>query len=158
MIVVDVLTWCLRLMGVGYFVGGVWMARQMWFWAQITPSMNKLTQTIEAFNAETEGRAPRAAPLDEDPNRNWWLFAGAVITALAGLAMIFAHRLAVPLIAAIIVHQMLYFIRQRRRERAAISAEAKHEARVNRATINGFYGALVMAVLAAWLYWMDALI
>jgi hypothetical protein len=157
-IVIDVLTWCLRLFGVGYFVGGVWMARQMWFWARITPSMNKLTQTIEEFNAETEGRAPRAAPLDEDVNRSWWLFAGAVITAAAGFAMIFAHRLAVPLLAAIIVHQMLYFIRQRRRERAAISAEAKHEARVNRATINGFFGALVMAVLAAWLYYQDALI
>ena len=62
------------------------------------------------------------------------------------------------LLAAIIIHQLMYFIRQHRRERAAVSAEAKHEARVNRRTINGFYSALIMAVLAAWLYHQDALI
>lgn len=157
MIVTEILTWLLRLMGVGYLLGGAYMARQMWFWANITPSMNRLTQTLEEFNAETEGRAPRAEPADDNA-RNWWLFTGAVITALAGAAMIFAHRLAVLLLAAIIVHQLLYFVRQQRRERAAISAEAKHEARVDRRTINGFYSALIMAVLAAWLYHQDALI
>jgi hypothetical protein len=63
-IVVDVLTWVLRLMGVGYFVGGVWMARQMWFWAQITPSMNKLTQTIEEFKAEVRSGIQEMRTID----------------------------------------------------------------------------------------------
>jgi hypothetical protein len=62
------------------------------------------------------------------------------------------------LLSLIIVHQLLYFVRQRRRELAAASPEQALEARPDNATINGFFAALVMAVMAAWLYHQGALI
>jgi hypothetical protein len=157
-IFIEIATWVLRIFGVLYLIGGLFMARQMWFWARITPSMAKFGEAVRSFNAEFGEDAEAAEELAEsDRNRPWWLFVGALITAAAGLAMMLAHWLAVPLLAAIIVHQLIYFVRQRRRELAAKTPDAAAEARVDNATVNGFFAALVMAVLAAWLYHAGAL-
>jgi hypothetical protein len=156
-ILVETLTWVLRGFGLLYIVGGLIGARQSWFGAQITPSMNKLMRVTEEFSAETEGRAPRPIA-EEDRGRPWWLFTGSLLLIAAGAAMLLAHALAVLLLALIIVHQLFYFVRQRRRELAAASPEQALDARPNRATINGFFAALLMAVIAAWLYHEGALI
>jgi hypothetical protein len=152
----EVLIWLLRAGGALYLVGGVWMARQMWFWARLGPTMDAFYAAAESLQAEREGRAE--APIEkDDTRRSWWLFAGAALTALAGLTMLLGHRLAPFLLALLIAQQLLYFIRQRRRELSATSEDIRAEERPNRATINGFYGALAMGVLAAWLEWQGAL-
>lgn len=153
------LVWVLRLFGALYLVGGLIMARQMWFWARITPTMDKFIRTADAFNAEFgEGQStPPERKLDEDHGRPWWLFAGGLLTTAAGAAMLLAHASAPIFLALIIVHQLLYFVRQRRRELAASNADSADEARPNRATINGFFAALLMAVLSAWLGYEGAL-
>lgn len=154
----DGLIWALRAFGALYLVGGLWMARQMWFWARITPDMDRLTRMLENFDAEMNDRAPAPAPtVPEDRGRPWWLFAGALITAAAGAAMLLAHALAVALLAAVIVHQLLYFVRQRRHELAAPNQQAAAEARPERSAVNGFFVALLLAVFAAWLYHEGAL-
>jgi hypothetical protein len=142
--------WILRAAGALYLVGGLWGARQAWFWARMDGDMARLARLV--------GGAEAQDPADADAARHWWLFVGSLMTAAAGAAMLFAHRAAVPLLAAIIIHQLLYFTRQRRRERAARSAASAEEARPARATINAFYGALLMVVLAAWLSSVGALI
>lgn len=154
--IVEIATWMLRVFGALYLIAGLIAARQMYFWARIAPSMNEFARVAEEFKADVEERAPQP-PLKEDGGRSWWIFAGALLLAIAGVAMLLAHWSAVPLLAAIIVHQLLYFIRQRRRELRASTPDAAEEARPNRATINGFFGGLIMAVLAAWLYYEDAL-
>jgi hypothetical protein len=128
----------------------------MWFWARLGPTMDAFYAAAEDMQAEREGRAP--APLeDDDTARSWWLFAGSVLTAVAGFAMLLGHQLAPLLLALLIAQQILYFIRQRRHELSATSEDLRVEARPNRATVNGFYGALAMGVLAAWLEWQGAL-
>jgi hypothetical protein len=150
------LIWVLRLAGVAYLVGGVWMARQMWFWARMGPTMDAFYAAAESLQAEHEGRAPAQLEKD-DVARSWWLFGGALMTALAGAAMLLGHRLAPLILSLLIAQQLLYFIRQRRRELRAATPDDAAEARPNRATIHGFYGALGLAVLAAWLGWKGAL-
>jgi hypothetical protein len=154
----DLLVWVLRAFGALYLIGGLWMARQMWFWARLSPDMRRLGQALESLSADMGGENAEVRELAEtDRGQVWWLFVGALITAMAGAAMLLAHRSAVPLLAAIILHQMLYFVRQRRRELAAKTPEAAAEARPDPSTVNGFFSALVMAVLAAWLLHEGAL-
>lgn len=156
MTVTAVLVWVLRLFGALYLVGGVWMARQMWFWVRMGDTIDAFYAAAESIQAETEGRAP--GPVEKDDiGRSWWLLIGAVLTALCGLAMLLGHRLAPLLLSLLIAQQLLYFIRQRRRELRAVTADAKAEERPSETTVNGFYGALVMAVLAGWLGWQGAL-
>lgn len=149
----DVLVWVLRGFGALYLIGGIWGARQAYFWARMGPDLNRLS----AIADELSDAAAPAKPIEPDNARNWWVFTGAVLLTFAGAAMLLAHASAVALLSAIIVHQMLYFLRQRRRELAARTAEDADEARPQRATINGFFSGLVMAVLAAWLYYEGAL-
>lgn len=157
MTLADILVWVLRGFGALYLVGGVMLMRTAWFWARLEPDMDRLLQTIEEFSAENEGRAPKVEE-ESDRGRQWWIFAGAVLTALAGAAMLIGHRLAVVALAVVIAHQLVYFVRQRRRELRAKTPEAALEARPTPQTINGFFSALLMAVLAAWLYAQGALI
>lgn len=154
----DVLVVLLRVFGALYLVGGLVGVRQAWFWARIGPSMNKLGRALQQFSAEAGAENTEAQALAEDDSaRHWWVFAGMVLVVAAGAAMLLAHAAAVALLAAIIVHQLLYFVRQRRRELRAKTLQAAAEARIERATINGFFAALVLAVLAAWLYREGAL-
>lgn len=155
----DVLVWVLRLFGAAYVLFGLFAARQLWFWARISPDMRRLAQALEQFSAEMgEPNKPAEDLAREDTGRPWWLFVGVCIVIAAGVAMVFAHRLAVPLLAVAVGHQMLYLVRQRRRElRAATPTEAA-DARPERSTINAFFILLIVTVLAAWLYYEGALI
>ena len=148
------LLWVLRLFGALYLVGGIMGARQAWFWARLEPDMQRVTKMLENWDGDNS-RYPDADEVDN--GRNWWLFAGCVLTAMAGLAMLLGHAASVGLLAAVIVHQLFYFVRQRRRELAAKTPADAEEARPQRSTINGFFGALIMAVLAAWLFHEGAL-
>ncbi len=155
---IDVLVWVLRGFGALYLVFGLWMARQMWFWARMSPDMARLGQALSELSADFGEENQAAADLSEtDRARPWWLFVGAALTAAAGAAMLLAHRLAVVLLAAIVVHQLFYFVRQRRRELAARTAAAAAAARIEVSTVNGFFALLVIAVLASWLYAQGAL-
>ncbi|MGE0596918.1 MAG: hypothetical protein AB7P07_11150 [Hyphomonadaceae bacterium] len=154
MIAAELLVWVLRFFGALYLVGGLWGARQFWFWARMGPSLNELSRIADGLG---EPGATPQKPIEPDNARNWWLLLGALLTAASGAAMLLAHALSVPLLSAVIVHQLFYFIRQRRRELAAATAEDAEEARPAPATVNGFFSGLVMAVLAAWLYSAGAL-
>ncbi len=153
----SVLVWVLRAWGLLYLLAGLWGMRQSFFWGRLEPDMDKLLDMMDAMRADTEGQPP-APPRKTDHNRHWWLFSGCVLLALAGGAMIVAHRSAAVLLALLIVHQMIYFIRQRRRELTAGGPEEAEEARPAQSTVNGFFVALVIALMTGWLYWRGALL
>jgi hypothetical protein len=144
----DVLVWALRGIGALWVVGGVFMLRQLWLMRGIDAAVTKLERMLQ----EHDERSTRADDhLPDDPNRTLWLVTGAVLTLCAGCAMLIAGRTAVLLLVLLIVHQLAYFIRQRMLELAAKTPEEALDRRPTRQTVNGFFTALVMAVLAAWL-------
>lgn len=152
----DVLVWVLRGFGVLYLVGGVLGARQAWIWARLEPDLDRVMRALQSFDA-TDDKSLTDNLAEEDRGRQWWLLAGCVMLIPTGVAMLLAHSAAVPLLAFIIVQQLFYFARQRRRELRAPNQASAEDARVERSTINGFYSALAIAVMAAWLYGRGAL-
>ncbi|MGE0829313.1 MAG: hypothetical protein AB7O04_08180 [Hyphomonadaceae bacterium] len=158
MSLVDLGVWTLRFFGLLYFLFGLWGAWAAWRWSWLDGAAAKLHRMAEEIAAESGEKLPPGRYDPPDPHRSIWIVSGALIVAAAGAMMLIAHRLAVPLLALIILHQLLYFIRQRRRELAAVTRGAAEDARPARATVNGFFAGLLMAVLAAWLYWQGALI
>ncbi|MGE3301602.1 MAG: hypothetical protein AB7M12_00635 [Hyphomonadaceae bacterium] len=143
--IVDLAAAALRLMGVLWVVGGLMLMRELRRNAQ-------LDSIIETLDKLAEDASRPNAPDWADAGRDRWLFAGGVLTIASGVAMALASRFAVPLLAGSIVHQLLYFVRQRRRELRAPTPEAAAAERPTAHTVNGFFMALAMAVLAAWLY------
>lgn len=154
--IVELASWVLRGFGVLYVVGGVFGVRAFWLSGRHEAELDFMLDSLDALNAENEG-APAPPKRETDLGRQYWLLAGSLLLIPAGVAMALAHSWAVPLLAAIIVQQLFYFIRQRRRELAAQWPEHAEEARPTRATVNGFYSCLGLTVLAAWLYWRGAL-
>jgi hypothetical protein len=142
----------LRIIGVLWIVGGGFLLHQLWLNSKLDPMIATLEQM-----AREMGAPPGKEEIDVDNGRERWMAAGAVVLMLAGVAMGLGHRAAVWLLAAVIVHQLLYFVRQRRRELRASAQDAFME-RPSSQTINAFFFSLVMAVLAAWLYWRGALV
>lgn len=141
----------LRIVGVLWIVGGGFLLHQLWLNSRLDPMIETLDRMAREMGAPDSGK-----PLDIDNGRERWMAAGAVILILAGLAMGLGHRASIVLLAALIVQQLLYFLRQRRRELRASPAEAFAE-RPSRETVNAFFFSLIIAVLAAWLYWRGAL-
>ncbi len=142
----------LRIVGVLWILGAVFLMRQLWFNSKLDPMIEALDQMAKEMGAPDSGKK-----LDIDNGRERWMAAGGVIMLAAGVAMGLGHRLAAPLLAALIVQQLLYFIRQRRRElNAADAGDALHE-RPSRQTVNAFFFSLFVSVLAGWLYWRGAL-
>lgn len=155
----DSLVWVLRAFGVLYLIGGVFAARQSWFWARLGPDMTKLARMMRDIGEEAGEPNEAAGDLiaGADHGRPWWVFTGSLLLIAAGAAMALGHASSVLLLSLIIVHQMLYFIRQRRLELRASTPEAAAEARPERSTVSGFFWALIVAALAAWLRWQGAL-
>jgi hypothetical protein len=141
----------LRIVGVLWIVGGGFLLHQLWLNSKLDPMIEQLE-----LMAREMGAPPGAEKIDVDNNRERWMAVGAVALILAGIAMGLGHHAAVWLLAVVIVHQLLYFIRQRRRELRASSQDAYTE-RPSRETINAFFFSLIMAVLAGWLSWRGAL-
>ncbi len=152
----DLAVWVLRGFGVLYVLGGLFGARAFWLTGRHEAELDVMLDTLDAINAENEG-APAPPKRETDLGRQYWLLAGSLLLIPAGAAMALAHRLAVPLLAVVIVQQLFYFMRQRRRELAAANAEHADEARPAPATVNGFYSCLGVTLLAAWLSWRGAL-
>jgi hypothetical protein len=121
--------------------------RQLWFNAQLDPMIAALEKAAEEL-----GAPPEKAKIDVDNGRERWMALGAVLTLACGVAMIFGHRLAVPLLCVLILQQMAYFARQNRREQRAPDAAAALGERPSQQTVNAFYTSLFMAVVAALLY------
>lgn len=142
----DIGVWVLRGFGALWVLGALFGLRQAWFGSKIDKAIEKLEQMAAEFGEAPPAREP------EDRGREAWMIAGLVLLFAAGVAMALAHRLAVPLLAALIVQQLGYFIRQRRRELKAETAEEAAQARPERTTVNGFFTSLIMATLAAWLF------
>jgi len=153
------LVWVLRVFGVMYVVGAVFIVRQLRMDAFLDRAIAQIETMTDEIAADLEQKAPTRSLLPaDDPGRRAWLMGGAALTFLAGVAMAIGHRVAVPLMALLVVQQLAYFIRQRRRElRAATPAEAA-EARPTNATRNGLYWCLALTVLAAWLGGQGALL
>lgn len=139
----DIAFWFFRCFGALYAVGGVavivMVARYHW----LDKAMHQLEQITAQLGDESEATA--------DPGRNLWLAAGGVLTSAAGVAMVLASRWSVWLLAALVVHQVLYFWRQHIRESRARSEAGAEEARPTRATVKAFNTAAILAVLSAWL-------
>jgi len=154
---IEILVWVLRGFGVLYLVGGLFGVRQAWFMIRAEPAMDQVLDMLDALKAE-EQDAPPPAKRETDGGRSWWLLSGAALVTLAGAAMAAAHGACVGLLAVLIAHQLLYFVRQRGREFKAPNAEIAAEARAQPATINAFFGALLVTVFAAWLFSRGALI
>jgi hypothetical protein len=146
------LVWVLRGFGALYIVGAIMLFRHLRVYALVDDA----TQRLEMMTREIEGEETPARD-EVDKGRNGWLAAGGVLTAIAGLAMVFALRMSVVLLVLVVIHQIAYFIRQRHREVTAKSVEEALDARPTQATRNGFYTCLVLVVLAAWLGWRGAL-
>lgn len=153
MTLADALVWVLRGFGVLYVVGAVFLFRHLRVYALVDDA----TQRIEMMTREIEGEET-PPPDHADKARNGWLAAGGVLTALAGVAMIFALRMSLVFLVLVVIHQIAYFIRQRHMEITAPTPEAALDARPTQATRNGFYTCLALTVLAAWLEWKGALL
>jgi hypothetical protein len=148
----DIGVWILRGFGALWIFGALFGLRQLWFGSKIDQAIEKLEQMAREFGETPPPREP------EDKGREAWMIAGLVLLFAAGVAMVLAHRLAVPLLATLIIQQLGYFIRQRRRELRAKTPEEAAEARPERTTVNGFITSLLMATLAAWLFYEDRLL
>lgn len=148
--------WVLRAVGALYLAGGLIGMRQAIFAIRAEPMMDSMLDVLDRMRSAQEGR-PAPAQRVTDTGRNWWLLAGAALLTLAAAAMIAGHVSALWLLVALVLQQMLYFVRQQRRALSAANDEHAREIRPQRATVNGFYGSLGATVLAAWLYGAGAL-
>lgn len=133
--VADIALWGLRAVGALWVVGGLFLIRQLM-------TFGKLERALDQLNPDAAASADRG--------RDAWMLAGGVATTIAGVTLVIGTRWALLALCAVIVHQMLYFVRQRRRELAARTEEGAADARPARTTINAFFFSLVIAVLAAW--------
>jgi hypothetical protein len=133
-----------RAIGALWVVGGVFLLRQLWVNRDLDQAMRMLEKALGESSEDDHGRAR-------------WMAVGGVLTVLTGAAMLLALKLSVALLAALILHQMLYFIRQRRRELAARNAADAEEAQPSIQTRNAFIFSLGVAVLAAWLLYRGQL-
>jgi hypothetical protein len=147
-----IVLWLMRILGALWVGGSLFLLKQLWFNARLDPMIEALEKM-----AEEMGSPPDKAKIDIDNGRERWLAAGAVLTLAAGAAMAVGSRFAAPLAAALIVQQLLYFVRQRRRELRAPNPAAAAQERPSREAVNGFYTTLLGAVLAAWLLWRGKL-
>jgi hypothetical protein len=145
----------LRLFGVFYAIGAVVLLRQLRTWNFMDKALDQLQRTAAELS-EAAGQAPaHAVPVDLQ--RNLWMAGGGALLFVAGVTMALGLRLAVIALGVLSLHQLLYFARQRRRERAAATAEEAEDARVAPATRHGFLWGLAMFVLAGWLERVGAL-
>lgn len=144
MTVLDLGEGVLRLFGVLYAVGAVVLLRQLRTYHLLDKAIDKIGSLAD----ELEGRPPRTAV---DLGRNFWMAAGGLLLFVAGVAMALGLRVSVIALGVLALHQLAYFVRQRRRELAAATPEDAKEARPTQSTRNGFLTGLVMLVLAAWL-------
>ncbi len=150
MTMLDLAEGVLRVFGVLYVGGALFMLNSQ----RTDLFLDKALTQLEKMTAELEGKPPRAP---EDTGRTWWLIAGAVLTLAAGIAMALGLRLAVAMLALLLIQQIAYFARQRAREMAAATEEDALDARPNQATRNGFYSCCAHTILAGWLDWRGAL-
>lgn len=153
------LVWVLRAFGVLYVLGAVFLVRQLRMDAFLDRAISQIETMTDEIGADLERKAPTRSTLPpDDPGRRAWLMSGAVLLFIAGVAMAIGHRLAVPLMVLLIVQQLAYFMRQRRRELRAATPEEAADARPAQSTRNGLYWCLVLTVFAAWLGWQGALL
>lgn len=144
MTLLDAAEGVLRVFGALYVVGAVFLFRQL----RADAFMDRAIEQLEAMAADFEERpAPPRPP--EDPGRTAWMAAGGVLLIVAGVTMTLGLRVSVVALAVLTLHQMAYFVRQRRRELRAASAEEAEEARPTPEARNGFISGLIMLVLAA---------
>ncbi|MDX2233178.1 MAG: hypothetical protein NW200_01655 [Hyphomonadaceae bacterium] len=139
----------LRLFGAFYVVGAVFLANQL----RMALFMDRAIDTLDRLASEIAADAgqPLRPTTPNDSGRTWWWAVGGVILFGAGVTMALGLRLAVPALALLVLHQLAYFVRQRRRELAAATPDAAEDARPTQATRNSFFVCLVLTVLAAWL-------
>lgn len=145
----------LRAMGAVWVVGAVFLLRQLWVNSKLDPMIATLEKIA---NEMREEEGPPPPKLDVDNDRERWLLFGAVMTLVCGVTMALGLRIALALLSASIIHQLLYFYRQSRRERDAPDAATALMERPSTETTNAFYATIIMTMLAAWLYYRGALV
>lgn len=98
-----------------------------------------------------------ALPGSEDEGRRGWRLANALMYMFAGAAMSARDEAAAPILAALIVQQTFYLLRQRAAELNAARPESQAKERPSRLTVRLFVVTAVCAVLSAWLGGADLL-
>ena len=119
--------WFLPAVGALGVLGGLFLIRQLLSVGKLERALDELAQVAAA---------------GADRGRDAWMLAGAALVAGTGWALL--------ALCGVIVHQMLYFIRQRRRELVTATDDGAAEARPA-PTINAYFFSLVIAVLTAWM-------
>lgn len=139
----------LRGFGALYIVGAVFLLNQL----RRHLFMDKAIDQLDRMAAEIAAGAGEPAPPQSanDGGRTHWMIAGGVLLLAAGMTMVLGLRVSVLALGVLALHQLLYFVRQRRRELAAATPDEAQEARPTPATRNGFLTGLVLFVLAGWL-------
>lgn len=137
----------LRVFGVLYAVGAVLFLRQLRTYHMIDRAIDQIERLGDEL-AEPGSPRPRTPA---DVARNYWLASGAVLLFAAGVTMTLGLRLSVVALGLMALHQLAYFVRQRRRELRAATPEEAEEERPTQQTRNGFLSGLAMFVLAGWL-------
>ncbi len=131
----------LRLLGVAYLVGGLYLLRAL----RVNRAMDAMHDTVAALAAALGDEAPPA-----DPGRTRWLTVGAWLTGLSGAVLLSGARLAVFTQAVLVLHQAAYLSRQALRQRAATTEAAADDARPEASTVNA---AIVSVVAWGAVYW-----
>lgn len=149
MTLVDLGEGVLRVFGAIYAVATVFLLRHL----RTSAFMDKAVDEIERIAADLAREAGESAPppAPADTGRTTWLAVGGVLLFAAGVTMAFGLRLSVVALGLLALHQLAYFVRQRRRELAAATPQEAEDERPTQATRNGFVFGLLFFVLAGWL-------
>jgi Flp pilus assembly protein TadB len=139
----------LRLFGALYVVGAVFLLNQL----RMNVFIDRALDTLDRMTAELAADAgePPKPSTPNDAGRTWWMVAGGVLLLVAGVTMLLGLRVSVIALGVLVLHQLAYFVRQRRLELAAATPEDALDARPTQATRNGFFFCLILFVIAAWL-------
>jgi hypothetical protein len=155
MTLVDLAEGVLRVFGAIYAAAAVFMLWQLRTSAFMDKAIIDLERIAADLAREAGESAPRPTPVDT--GRTAWLAAGGVLLFAAGVTMALGLRLSVVALGLLALHQLAYFVRQRRRELAAATAEEAEDERPTQATRNGFVFGLLFFVVAGWLESQGAL-
>ncbi len=147
--------WALQAFGIAYLLGAVAAA----YIATLSPAMIAQQRPARPGEARAKALDPRlfALPGAEDETRRGWRLANALMYMFAGAAMAARDEAAAPILAALIVQQTFYLVRQRQAELAVARADAQAKERPSRLTVRLFVVTTFLALLAAWLAGAGAL-
>lgn len=147
------LVWVLRLMGVIWIIGGVFVIQT----ARTTILIDRATDKIERLTGEL-GVSLDDQPVassEQDRGRDRWLLIGGILTLVCGAGLVASSRLVLVPLTLLVVHQGLYARRQWIMSSLASNEEDAEEARMTSTAQNGAITAVVVWLVVGWLTWWE---